>query len=78
MADRQIACRQYNKDGITRCTPDETRKMMQESIAWMKGEGSAYIKRWAWFGMWSNFEDSNGMLDAGGNANDLGKFYAGL
>lgn len=54
---------------------------MTESIAWMRGEGAGLVHRWSWFGAWSSFAaegDTNGLLDANGNANELGKYYGSL
>lgn len=58
--------------------------MMKESIGWMRGEGASLVHRWTWFGAWAPGVHAEGsapgfnLIDADGNANELGKYFASL
>lgn len=41
-------------------------------------EGKLMVERWSWFGVFPNHaaSNANGLLNADGTANEMGKYYA--
>ncbi|WVW86249.1 hypothetical protein I302_108291 [Kwoniella bestiolae CBS 10118] len=73
----EFDCQDFTTGEI--CEPAKQTDFMDRAIAWFKGEGSAYVERWAWFGAFpKDAGKAFGVLDAQGGLSEFGQHYLSL
>ncbi|WVQ66906.1 uncharacterized protein L199_005097 [Kwoniella botswanensis] len=73
----EFDCQDFSTGEV--CDEKKQTDFMDRAIAWFKGEGSAYVERWAWFGALPKFSETTfGLLDKGGALNEFGAHYLSL
>ncbi|WRT70138.1 uncharacterized protein IL334_007132 [Kwoniella shivajii] len=73
----EFSCHDYSTGES--CDVDKQKTFVASAIQWFKGEGSAYVERWAWFGAIPKYSGEHwGMEGPDGTLNELGQYYLTL
>ncbi|WWC64504.1 uncharacterized protein I303_107114 [Kwoniella dejecticola CBS 10117] len=73
----EFDCQDFSTGEV--CDAAKQEAFMDTAVAWFKGEGAAYVERWAWFGALPKFSTMTyGLENADGTLNDLGQHYLSL